>query len=71
LEQLVTSFGKRWALPSENCICTGDIIRYGAQPEEKLTLFRNWEQGYYWAVNSSCLKGEERLVVADLHLEAV
>ncbi len=26
----------------ENCICTGDIVGYCAQPEETIQFFRNW-----------------------------
>lgn len=29
-------------ISSENCICTGDIIGYCAQPEETIQLFKNW-----------------------------
>ncbi len=29
-------------IPAENCICTGDIIGYCAQPEETLQLFQLW-----------------------------
>lgn len=29
-------------IPPENCICTGDIIGYCAQPEETLQLFKLW-----------------------------
>ncbi|MFK7832025.1 MAG: metallophosphoesterase [Winogradskyella sp.] len=29
-------------IPAENCICTGDIIGYCAQPEETLQTFKNW-----------------------------
>ncbi|WP_417876318.1 metallophosphoesterase family protein [Winogradskyella sediminis] len=29
-------------IPPENCICTGDIIGYCAQPEETLQTFKNW-----------------------------
>jgi len=27
----------------ENCICTGDIVGYCAQPEETVQLFKNWK----------------------------
>ena len=30
-------------IPSENCICTGDIIGYCAQPEETMQTFKNWK----------------------------
>ncbi|MBF8148652.1 metallophosphoesterase family protein [Winogradskyella sp. F6397] len=29
-------------VPPENCICTGDIIGYCAQPEETMQTFKNW-----------------------------
>jgi predicted phosphodiesterase len=29
-------------IPPENCICTGDIIGYCAQPEETIQTFKNW-----------------------------
>ena len=29
-------------IPPENCICTGDIIGYCAQPEETIHIFKNW-----------------------------
>ena len=29
-------------IPPENCICTGDIIGYCAQPEETMQTFKNW-----------------------------
>ena len=30
-------------IPPENCICTGDIIGYCAQPEETIQTFKNWK----------------------------
>ncbi|MFB9051510.1 metallophosphoesterase family protein [Formosa undariae] len=30
-------------IPSKNCICTGDIIGYCAQPEETIQLFKTWQ----------------------------
>jgi len=30
-------------IPPENCICTGDIVGYCAQPEETVQLFRIWK----------------------------
>lgn len=30
-------------IPPENCICTGDIIGYCAQPEETLQSFQDWK----------------------------
>ena len=29
-------------IPAENCICTGDIVGYCAQPEETVQLFKLW-----------------------------
>jgi len=41
LEQLV-QISLEADIPSENCICTGDIVGYCAQPEETVRLFRDW-----------------------------
>ncbi|MEP1486969.1 MAG: metallophosphoesterase family protein [Algibacter sp.] len=30
-------------IPPENCICTGDIVGYCAQPEESVQLFKIWK----------------------------
>ena len=30
-------------IPPENCICTGDIVGYCAQPEETVQLFQLWK----------------------------
>ena len=30
------------SIPPENCICTGDIVGYCAQPEETAQLFKHW-----------------------------
>lgn len=30
-------------IPAENCICTGDIVGYCAQPEETVQLFKIWK----------------------------
>ncbi|WP_407556651.1 metallophosphoesterase family protein [Winogradskyella sp. 4-2091] len=30
-------------IPPENCVCTGDIIGYCAQPEETIQTFKNWK----------------------------
>ncbi len=29
-------------IPPENCICTGDMVGYCAQPEETIQLFKHW-----------------------------
>jgi len=33
---------KENAIAAENCICTGDLVGYCAQPEETVQLFREW-----------------------------
>ncbi len=42
LEQLI-SIAKTEGIAPENCICTGDITGYCAQPEETIRLFRKWD----------------------------
>jgi alkylhydroperoxidase/carboxymuconolactone decarboxylase family protein len=41
LEKLITIANEEHIAP-ENCICTGDITGYCAQPEETMQLFRDW-----------------------------
>lgn len=41
LEQLI-AIAKAAGIPSENCICTGDITGYCGQPEETVQAFREW-----------------------------
>lgn len=41
LEKLI-SIADEEGIPAENCICTGDITGYCAQPEETVQLFRTW-----------------------------
>jgi alkylhydroperoxidase/carboxymuconolactone decarboxylase family protein len=41
LEQLM-AIAKEEGITAENCICTGDITGYCAQPEETIQVFRNW-----------------------------
>ena len=41
LEQLI-SIAEAEGIAPENCICTGDITGYCAQPEETIQLFRKW-----------------------------
>ncbi len=41
LEKLITIANEEHIAP-ENCICTGDITGYCAQPEETIQLFRDW-----------------------------
>jgi predicted phosphodiesterase len=41
LEKL-KSIAEQQNIPPENCICTGDIIGYCAQPEETTQLFKLW-----------------------------
>lgn len=40
--EAIIKVAKENAIASENCICTGDIVGYCAQPEETVTLFKNW-----------------------------
>ena len=42
LEALI-AVAKSEGIPPENCICTGDIIGYCAQPEETIQTFKNWK----------------------------
>ncbi len=42
LEALI-AVAKAEGIPAENCICTGDIIGYCAQPEETIQTFKNWK----------------------------
>jgi alkylhydroperoxidase/carboxymuconolactone decarboxylase family protein len=41
LKELI-SIAKTEGVPPENCICTGDITGYCAQPEETIQAFKNW-----------------------------
>lgn len=41
LEQLKT-IAETESISPENCICTGDIVGYCAQPEETVQFFKNW-----------------------------
>lgn len=41
LEALM-NVAKSEGIPPENCICTGDIIGYCAQPEETIQTFKTW-----------------------------
>ena len=41
LEALI-AIAKSEGIPPKNCICTGDIIGYCAQPEETIQTFKNW-----------------------------
>ena len=41
LEQL-KRIAEEQRIPPENCICTGDIVGYCAQPEEAVQLFKIW-----------------------------
>ncbi|MCB4807660.1 metallophosphoesterase [Tamlana sp. 62-3] len=42
LEALI-DVAKQEGIPPENCICTGDIVGYCAQPEETIQTFKNWK----------------------------
>ncbi|QKX03983.1 metallophosphoesterase [Aquimarina sp. TRL1] len=55
LEQLIEIAGKE-NIPPGNCICTGDIIGYCAQPEEVVKRFREW------GANSILGNVEEQLI---------
>jgi len=41
LEQLI-AIAQKEGIVAENCICTGDITGYCAQPEETVQAFKNW-----------------------------
>ena len=41
LKKLI-SIAKIEGIPAENCICTGDLVGYCSQPEETVSLFREW-----------------------------
>lgn len=40
--EVLIEVAKQEGIPSENCICTGDIVGYCAQPEETIQTFKNW-----------------------------
>ena len=40
--QAIKSIAEHHKIPPENCICTGDIVGYCAQPEETVQLFKLW-----------------------------
>ncbi|MEM9141773.1 MAG: metallophosphoesterase family protein [Bacteroidota bacterium] len=44
LEALIT-VAEAEVIPPENCICTGDIVGYCAQPEETVQRFKQWGAG--------------------------
>jgi predicted phosphodiesterase len=41
LEALI-AIAKSKGIPAENCMCTGDIVGYCAQPEETVQIFKGW-----------------------------
>ncbi|CAN5307133.1 metallophosphoesterase family protein [soil metagenome] len=41
LEKLI-EIAEQENIPASNCICTGDIVGYCAQPQETVDLFRSW-----------------------------
>ncbi|WP_298485330.1 metallophosphoesterase family protein [uncultured Maribacter sp.] len=41
--QALKEVSKEEGIAPENCICTGDIIGYCAQPEETIKLFKEWK----------------------------
>ena len=40
--QAIKSIAEHHKIPPENCICTGDIVAYCAQPRETVALIRDW-----------------------------
>ncbi|MBC5841640.1 metallophosphoesterase family protein [Flavobacterium sp. F-380] len=40
--EAIAEIAKKEGISSQNCICTGDIIGYCAQPEETISFFKNW-----------------------------
>ncbi len=40
--EAVIAFAKAEKIPPSNCICTGDIVGYCAQPEETVQKFKEW-----------------------------
>lgn len=40
--EAIYKVAKNEGIAPENCICTGDIIGYCAQPEETIQFFKNW-----------------------------
>lgn len=41
--EALAEVAKKEGVEPENCICTGDIIGYCAQPEETIQFFKNWK----------------------------
>ncbi len=40
--EAIIKIAKKEGISSENCLCTGDIVGYCAQPEETVELFKKW-----------------------------
>ncbi|MGY0391668.1 metallophosphoesterase family protein [Bizionia sp. KMM 8389] len=40
--EAIKQVAEKHNIPASNCICTGDIIGYCAQPEETITFFKSW-----------------------------
>lgn len=40
--EALKQIAEKEGIPPENCICTGDIVGYCAQPEETVQLFKLW-----------------------------
>jgi len=40
--QALMALAEKLNIPPKNCICTGDIVGYCAQPEETVQLFKRW-----------------------------
>ncbi|APY01315.1 metallophosphoesterase family protein [Lacinutrix venerupis] len=41
--EALKAIAEKESIPAENCICTGDIVGYCAQPEETVQLFKLWK----------------------------
>ncbi|AEH00479.1 metallophosphoesterase [Lacinutrix sp. 5H-3-7-4] len=41
--EALKAIAEKEEIPAENCICTGDIVGYCAQPEETVQLFKLWK----------------------------
>ncbi|MFT5252206.1 MAG: putative phosphodiesterase [Flavobacteriales bacterium] len=41
--EAIAQVAQKEGISTDNCICTGDIIGYCAQPEETIQFFKNWK----------------------------
>ncbi|ALJ05062.1 diadenosine tetraphosphatase [Pseudalgibacter alginicilyticus] len=39
----IKQIAEKEQIPAKNCICTGDIVGYCAQPEETVQFFKHWQ----------------------------